>query len=317
MLEANRLGCDVIGHDINPMSYWIVRQEIAHLDLEAYRAASERLTTELQGKICRYYRTKCLHCGSIEAYVKYFLWVKTQTCRRCNKEIRLFPGYLISHNKRHPKYVILCAACGALTETEDRIHPGACSACGEKLITAGPAKRSRCACPNCGETNTYPDPTAGPPGHQLFAIEYFCPVCKPKHKGRFFKAPDSNDFMILRAAESSWDNLQERFIPDDAIPNGDETNRLHRWGYRHYREMFNKRQLLGLELSCRSISRQTEERIRNALATNLSDLLRYQNMLCRYDAMVLKSLDIFSVHGFPVGLIQCESNLLGIPSSNG
>jgi len=30
--------------------------------------------------------------------------------------------------------------------------------------------------------------------------------------------------------------------------------------------------------------------------------------------MALKSLDIFSVHGFPVGLIQCESNFLGIPN---
>ena len=40
LLEANRLGCDVIGHDINPMSYWIVKQEIEHLDLDAYRAAS-------------------------------------------------------------------------------------------------------------------------------------------------------------------------------------------------------------------------------------------------------------------------------------
>jgi hypothetical protein len=52
--------------------------------------------------------------------------------------------------------------------------------------------------------------------------------------------------------------------------------------------------------------------VRNTLATNLSDLLRYQNMLCRYDTMALKSLDIFSVHGFPVGLVQCESNFLGI-----
>jgi hypothetical protein len=76
--------------------------------------------------------------------------------------------------------------------------------------------------------------------------------------------------------------------------------------------MFNPRQLLGLELSCRLIHKQPVERIRNALATNLSDLLRYQNMLCRYDTMALKSLDIFSVHGFPVGLIQCESNLLGV-----
>jgi hypothetical protein len=40
-------------------------------------------------------------------------------------------------------------------------------------------------------------------------------------------------------------------------------------------------------------------------------------MLCRYDSMALKSLDIFSVHGFPVGLVQCESNLLGITMANG
>ncbi len=76
--------------------------------------------------------------------------------------------------------------------------------------------------------------------------------------------------------------------------------------------MFNERQLLGLELSCQAIAEHSDDRIRNALATNLSDLLRYQNMLCRYDTMALKSLDIFSVHGFPVGLLQCESNILGI-----
>ncbi|MEW6227466.1 MAG: hypothetical protein AB1700_05130 [Bacillota bacterium] len=95
---------------------------------------------------------------------------------------------------------------------------------------------------------------------------------------------------------------------------GDETDRLHRWGYRNYRDMFNERQLLCLELACREISRCPGERVGNALATNLSDLLRYQNMLCRYDTTALKSLDIFSVHGFPVGLVQCESNFLGITS---
>ena len=40
-------------------------------------------------------------------------------------------------------------------------------------------------------------------------------------------------------------------------------------------------------------------------------------MLCRYETAALKSLDIFSVHGFPVGLIQCESNLLGIMTRSG
>ena len=111
--------------------------------------------------------------------------------------------------------------------------------------------------------------------------------------------------------------MTPRFVPDQEILPGDETDRLHRWGYRFYRELFNERQLLGLELSCRQIAATADERVRHALATNLSDLLRYQNMLCRYDTMALKSLDIFSVHGFPVGLVQCESNLLGFVNGNG
>jgi len=108
------------------------------------------------------------------------------------------------------------------------------------------------------------------------------------------------------------EKIHPHFIPGDNIPSGDETDRLHRWGYRHYSEMFNARQKIGLELSACFINALKIKKIRHALATNISDLLRYQNMLCRYDSMALKSLDIFSVHGFPIGLIQCESNFLGI-----
>ena len=49
---------------------------------------------------------------------------------------------------------------------------------------------------------------------------------------------------------------------------------LHRWGYTHYRQMFNTRQLLGLELSARLIAKIPDDRVRSALATNFSDLLR-------------------------------------------
>ena len=138
---------------------------------------------------------------------------------------------------------------------------------------------------------------------------------KRTHAGRFFKKPDNLDLAKINEAEIFLQNLTVKFIPDDDILPGVETDRLHRWGYRQYRQMFNHRQLLSLEISCRLINRQPDQKIKNALATNLSDLLRYQNMLCRYDTMALKSLDIFSVHGFPVGLVQCESNFLGIINS--
>lgn len=317
LIEANRVGCDIVGYDINPMAYWIVRQEIENLDVEAYRKAASNLVLRLDQEIGHLYRTKCLECGSENAQVKYFLWVKVQSCRYCGKEIDLFPGYLLAEDRRHPTNVFLCATCKALTEVKDRKNPGVCTSCKAPLQIIGPAKRNQCTCSNCGKENPYRIPESGPPQHRMFAIEYHCPVCKPFHRGRFFKKPDDQDLNRYSEAEILLAQTEVRFIPDDEIPSGDETNRLHRWGYKKYREMFNARQLLGLELSCQEIDKEANERIRSALATNLSDLLRYQNMLCRYDSGALKSLDIFSVHGFPVGLVRCESNLLGISNENG
>ena len=43
LIEANRLGCAVQGFDINPMSAWIVREEIEHLDVAAYERAARAL----------------------------------------------------------------------------------------------------------------------------------------------------------------------------------------------------------------------------------------------------------------------------------
>lgn len=317
LLEANRMGAHIRGCDINPMAYWIVRQEMEYLNIDAYRNAACELRKTLEADLGHLYRTRCEICGDPRAHAKYFLWVKTTDCTHCGKPLDLFPGYLVAEDVRHPQNVFVCAECGRLTETADRKKPGACSHCQIPLATEGPAKRSRCRCPHCRGETRYPNGAEKPFQHRLFALEYHCPTCKSEHKGRFFKAPDADDLVKAAETEARLAALTPQYIPDEAIPAGDETSRLHRWGYAHYRELFNSRQLVGLETSCRLIAAQKDERIRNALATNLSDLLRYQNMLCRYDTMALKSLDIFSVHGFPVGLVQCESNLLGIENGGG
>jgi putative DNA methylase len=317
LIEANRVGCDVVGYDINPMAYWIVNREIEHLDLVEYRKVAEKLTSDLEQRIGNLYRTRCLKCGSPEAHVKYFIWVKEQTCRGCETEFDLFPGYLLAEDRRHTDNILICASCGDLNGVTDRKKPGVCRSCGIQLRLAGPAKRSKCPCPKCGMINSYPESAVGPPRHRMFAIEYHCRRCKPTHRGRFFKKPDEIDLGNYAKAAALLAEIGTRNVPEDAILPGDETTRLLRWGYKRYREMFNDRQLLGLELSCRIIADEQDERCRNALITNLSDLLRYQNMLCRYDTMALKSLDIFSVHGFPIGLVQCESNLLGIANGGG
>jgi hypothetical protein len=317
LIEANRVGCDVIGIDINPMSAWIVREEIEHLDLDSYTDEALCLISKLRSEIEDYYLTDCPLYGDTNVPVKYFLWVKVVDCHVCGESIDLFPGYIVSENARHPNNVLVCSQCGELNEIDHLTCLGTCQYCDTQLCVEGPARRGHCVCSNCGHESTYPRAEHEAPRHRLFAIEYFNPKQKSRHKGRFFKKPDEKDLKRLAAAENRWRGTLPQFVPSESIPRGDETGRLHRWGYTHYNQMFNNRQLLGLELSCNLTKNVDNTRIRDALATNFSDLLRYQNMLCRYDHRALKSLDIFSVHGFPIGLIQCESNLLGITNGQG
>ena len=316
VVEANRLGCTVSAADINPMAWWIVRQEVQDLDLAAYQKAVIALRQHLRSELGEAYRTRCPRTGK-QAEVKYFLWVKTVECAACGKHHDLFPNYLVAQDVRHTANVFVCGHCGDLYESDDRKPNHPCPSCGKHHSKEYTASRGRTKCLHCDTALSYPN--GKNLGHRLFAMEYHLPEALPKgqRKGRLFKAPDAEDLakfanMEQRAKAETW-----QFAPDDAIPKGDETERLHRWGYHRYRELFNPRQLLGLELSCRWIAKVKDTAVREALATNLSDLLRYQNMLCRYDIMALKSLDIFSVHGFPVGLIQCESNLLGIEGPRG
>jgi adenine-specific DNA methylase len=317
IFEANRLGFSVVGTDINPMAFWIVRQALAPLDLKSFTDSAEAVISDIEQEIGGLYRTTCHLCGAF-AHVKYFLWVKTATCPDCQTENDLFPGYLLAEASRHPRHVVVCSQCGNLNEYDHQptvAAPQPCGRCGDTVSVEGRARRNKVRCRQC--TSFYPYPAkkpSAPPQHRMWAIEYYCERCKPNHDGRFFKQPDVDDFERFTHAKTHLKTHDSCLpIPHDEIPNGVETKRLHRWGYTRFREMFNERQLLGLGLLLRRISEERNREASHALLTVFSDFLRYQNMLCRYDTYALKCQDIFSVHGFPVGLIQCENNVLGIP----
>lgn len=315
IFEANRLGFSVVGTDINPMAYWVVRQSLAALDIDEFTRAAATVTAGIEKEVGKLYRTKCVECGK-SAEVKYFLWVKTGTCPSCGEINDLFPGYLLAEPVRHPYYVVACSSCGCLNELGFRPsaeQPARCHECRAPLDLKSHVSRQQTLCHSCGSPFPYIKAISHPPEHRMWAIEYHCASCKTHHKGRFFKKPDPKDLALISEAGEVLAANPELPVPKDEIPSGDETDRLHRWGYRRYREMFNERQLLGLGLLLRCIAKVEATEIRHALLTVFSDFLRYQNMLCRYDTYALKCQDIFSVHGFPVGLVQCENNLLGIP----
>ncbi len=314
VIEANRLGMGVIGIDVNPMAYWIVQQSLAPLNLFEFKMVAAKVARNVEVRIGDLYRTNCLVCGAT-ARAKYFLWTKVGECADCGAVTSLFPGYLVATDERHTNFVWFCPSCENLAEIPDRptdttITP--CPTCGEPLLTEGNASGNSFSCGECGKIGEFKDGET-PPDQRLFAIEYHCESCKPSHQGRFFKAPDGPDFDRVNQAKALLERRDSSLIPEDDIPEGDETLRLLRWGYRKYRDLFNSRQLLGLQILLEEILQVEDQEVRSALATVFSDCLRYQNMLCRYDTWALKCQDIFSVHGFPAGLVRCENNLLGIP----
>lgn len=313
--EANRLGFHVVGCDINPMAHWIVRQILAPLDIDAFTETAAHVTVDVEAEIGALYRTKCTCCGN-PANVKYFLWVKTVRCPRCSEVNDLFPGYRLAEAERHPRHVLACPGCGALNEYDTPptlANPGKCSECNHRVHIEGNIARKKLECRSCVmpfSIGTFDQA----PEHRMWAIEYHCDRCYKSVIGRQFKRPDRQDLARLKGAERRLARERDTLpIPSDEIPPGDESDRLHRWGYRFYREMFGTRQLLGLGLLLKRIQAVSSETVRHALLTVFSDTLRYQNLLCRYDTYALKCQDIFSVHGFPVGLVQCENSLLGIP----
>lgn len=314
LFEANRLGMNVIGFDVNPLAYWIVRQELVPLDRQRFRRVADALVEETEAEIGKLYRTTCTECGARDAVAKYFLWIKQHTCPSCTAPFDLSPGPLVAEDVRHPRNVVHCPHCHELSEVDTIEGSIRCRSCRRTFTMRGNARGNTYMCPSCSHTGKYPQELgeAGPPMHRLFAIEYHCGRCKPTHKGRFFKTPDAADIRRFSDARKRLQALNPR-IPNDEIPDGLETKRVHRWGYRRYRELFNDRQLLGLGILAEKIRALPDADARHALATVFSDTLRYQNMVCRYDTMALKCQDIFSVHGFPIGLIECENNLLGIP----
>ncbi|MDA8073788.1 MAG: hypothetical protein M0Z40_00860 [Actinomycetota bacterium] len=86
IFEALRLGCGVVGCDINPMAYWLVRQGVQPLDLDGFRTAAEHIVRQTEDVVGRYYQTACSGCGE-DVPVKYFFWVKTCACPSCGDDV--------------------------------------------------------------------------------------------------------------------------------------------------------------------------------------------------------------------------------------
>jgi hypothetical protein len=310
LLEAARLGMPVIGYDTNALAVWVVARELEGLDADSFADAAERTIARAHQSLLGLHDTNCVSCAQAVP-ARYFVWTRAHRCV-CGLRRALLSDTLIGSPKlgRHPREVHLCAHCLALHECEPgEDRPADCASCDQPYDRHLTPPGSAAVC-DCGEPYRIPPHgELSTPDQLLACVVYNCPDCDDPSVKRF-KPPDSADhdrvkLAAQRAAKghASW--------PTELIPAASETRRLRRWGYQQWRDLHLDRQLVSLGALADAVCAEPDAALRRALVTCLSDLLRFQNVLCRYDRQAHKPTDIFAVHGFPVPRVICEAHPLG------
>lgn len=96
VVEALRLGFEVVGNDYNPVAWFIVRGETTPVDLVALDAAYQRVADKVRDELLALYKTRCPLTGK-DADIIYGFWVKQGICvdPGCGGVTDLFKGYVV------------------------------------------------------------------------------------------------------------------------------------------------------------------------------------------------------------------------------
>lgn len=135
VVEALRLGCKVIGIDLNPVAWFIVKTEVEPVDIDELKESFERLSNRIvnwSGKplketLLDLYKTECPSCGNKDADIIYTFWVKSAPCTTgtCDHQTPLFKDYIIAHKNPSIRYYEDCECPECNKKFDWEIEPAA------------------------------------------------------------------------------------------------------------------------------------------------------------------------------------------------
>ena len=309
IVEALRLGCKVIGVDVNPVAWFITKKSIEPVDLDKLDAAFERLKEEVAPEILHFYRTRCPN-GDHEADVMYVFWVKRVRCASCGRKTRLFNSFRLATKKGRD--VVFCPRCYWVGEVEEGTPRVVCPDCGQEFAPReGYSGRGKFRCEHCGHVDKLVDwvrRTGQAPEHEMFAVEYWCPTCKV----RGYKGADEFDRELYRQACLEFEREKAKLpLPEGEVYSGMKTAELLNHGMRRWQDLFNPRQLLCLGRLLAAILEIEDQAVRELMVVTLSDCSTAHNMMGRYDFKKHHLNPLFALHAFWVPDAPVETNVWG------
>ncbi|QIN77515.1 DNA methyltransferase [Rubrobacter marinus] len=309
VVEASRLGADVVGVDVDAVACAITRFETHAAEAPDLSPALTQLTEAVGEGLAPYYRTETAE-GEDRIVLHYF-WVQTVTCGNCAETVEAHPHHQLAYEAEGTRQWAFCPQCHGVQELPRGETELRCDGCVVTVpIQTGPVRYGRLTCPCCGSRERLIDVaarTGRPPEWRLFALETLetAPTGKrsvPLSQRRFRPATDAD----LRVFESAERALRERAEPDGSLPwiperriprEGRADDRLLNYGYDKYSELFNARQLLHLSLLAEAVAGLGEPE-REAVTLAFSDHLTTNCMMSHYAFGWRRLAPLFSVRAY-------------------
>ncbi|MGQ3330325.1 DUF1156 domain-containing protein [Halorubrum sp. FL23] len=314
IVESNRMGCNAIGSELNPVAWFVVKKEVEHVDLgdldQAFKEIKENVGKEVQN----YYRTECPHCDE-HADAMYSFWVNQLPCRNCGESVDLFKDYRISSARSSKDNYdnVVCPVCWHVFETDDYSTDTQCPECNCEYVPkdAGNVSRGSYTCPHCEEQ---PEMSIiesidrfGPADRGLYAVEYYCPDTGQKG----YKSATEFDQGLFDQAEKELDEMRSELpIPEITRYRG-SSDRARRHGYERYDQMFNSRQLLCLSKILNEIKEIEDKNVMEFLLLAFSDTTTFNNMFCEYHTSANKIQGMYKRHTITARHEPVENNVWG------
>ena len=315
--EANKLGCPVIGRDINPIAYRAVKTALGAMDRQEIENNFKTLESTIAQKLISLYRST--DSKEEPCDVLYYFWVKTLTCPKCDETVDLFSKFIFAHNayiKRDPLVHIICPYCNSVFESTYDLKEVACKSCGTKFNPhEGWAKRTTAVCRHC--KHEFPiakraNEAHHPPSHRMYAK-----LVLRKDGTKEYLRISQQDLDGFNAAKRQLESLNP-LIPKIQIQEGYNTHQILNYGYRSWHELFNERQLLALALLAQAIKELPEADARDALALLFSGTLEFNNMFASYKGEGTGAVrHMFSHHILKPERMPIEANVWGTSKSSG
>lgn len=298
VVEASILGADATGIDVDPVACAITSFETRAGEVEDIGQALSRARARVWPRLKEFY----LHShGGEERTILHTFWVQVVICSGCSREIEAHPSHRLAWNSDHHRQWAFCSACHRPQELHDSRRHLRCP-CGEvSAIDAGHVERGLLTCPDCHTSERLIDVSERVPGPPRF-VPFAHEILPAGHNGvgraliaeREFVAADPE--LPVGVDEALAAAGAPRL--DDRIPiEGRSDDRLVRYGYRRYSQLFNPRQRLHLRLLSQAIAKEKDE-VREALAIAFSDHLATNCMLTCYAGGWRRLVPLFTIKAF-------------------